>query len=146
MYPLAGMQSMSFIPGTNLERFVPGVAPSYEDVLSGRDMVKYDKIPVRISDFRVEVFDMMDKGRKEEYEKLMKDLVLGVQRADTVIWKNELQIMTVDGNQHWMRYLEWAKYEVNESSVSTPVDRTDSVKPTGVLNEVGQEDEDAKEA
>jgi hypothetical protein len=37
-----------------------------------------------------------------------------------------------------MRYLEWAKYELNEHSVSTvPVEDKGKVAPKGVLQEVG---------
>jgi hypothetical protein len=135
---LAGLQAMSFIPGTNLERFVPGVGPSYDDIVSGRDMVRYDKVPVRISEFHAEVFDMMDAGDRDGYEKRMKELVEGIQTSSCVIWKNDLQVISRNDGQHWMRYLEWARYDLNDrsSTASAPVN-ADKVAPKGVLQEVG---------
>ena len=135
---LAGLQSMSFIPGTNLERFAPGVGPSYDDVISGRDMIRYDKVPVRISEFHAEVFDMMEPVGRDKYEKRMKELVEGIQTSTCVIWKNDLQVISRNDGQHWMRYLEWAKYELNEHSETTvPSEDNGKVAPKGVLQEVG---------
>ena len=133
---LAGMQQMSFIPGTGIEGFRPSVAPSYEDVVSGRDMVRYDRTPVRISEFRARVFDMMDEKQVAEYEDLMKRLIVGIQTSSCVIWRNDLQILGLQDGQHWMRSIEWAEYALNEGgSADRPAEG--SVAPAGVISEVG---------
>lgn len=140
---LAGLQPVSFIPGTDLEAFRPGVAPSYEDVVAGREMVKYDRIPVKISEFHTEVFDMMSEADRKRYEERMLYLVKGIQSSECVIWKNDLQVMQCGGSQKWMRYLEWAKYEMNDPLLSRTrnAPKMDgSVSPKGVLSEVGGED------
>ena len=138
---LAGMQASPLIPGTGLEAFRPGVGPTYEDVVNGRDLVKYDKIPVKISEFHAEVFDMMDAGDRERYEDRMKELVQGIQASECVIWKNDLQVISRGGDQRWMRYLEWARYELNEPLLNrtrtAPRAEKPAETPKGVLSEVG---------
>lgn len=136
---LAGMQRMSLIPGTSLEAFRPGVGPSYDDVVSGRDMVRYDKIPVKISEFHTEVFDMMDKEDRTRYEDLMKSIIKGIQTSECVIWKNDLQVISKGDGQHWMRYLEWARYDLNEPLLTRTKENSDEhgvSTPKGVLSEV----------
>jgi hypothetical protein len=133
---------MSFIPGTNLEGFRPGVGPSYDDVVSGRDMVRYDRVPVRISEFHAEVFDMMDPGDRSRYEDRMKELVKGIQTYECVIWKNDLQVLSGPDGQRWMRYLEWARYEISdEASKDSAPSRgaSGSVDPSGVISEIGED-------
>lgn len=154
---LAGLQEMSFIPGTNIPSFVPGVAPSYDDIVTGRDMVRYDRIPVRIKTFHAEVFDLMSDDERKRYEDRMTGLVLGIQKSECVIWKNDLQIISTKDGQHWMRYLEWAEYELHEhpfaSGEKAPLDDGshtgvdlaggpgETVFHKGVLQEIGEEDE-----
>ena len=144
MHPLAGLQKFPLIPGTNLEGFVPGVGPTYEDVVAGRDLVRYDRVPVRIAEFRAEVFDMMSGADRKRYEDRMIELVRGIQTAECVIWKNELQVMSSEGGQKWMRYLEWARYELNDpllqrGSGDAGKGGGDAVEtPKGVISEVGE--------
>ena len=139
---LAGLQDVPFIPGTMIERFRPGAGPSYDDIVSGRDMVRYDRLPVRIEEFHAEVFDMMLPVDRSRYEERMKALVLGIQSSECVIWKNDLQVMSTPDGQHWMRYLEWARYDVSGTSAdpsgrkSKPAEDGGSVPPKGVLQEV----------
>ena len=144
---LAGMQGIPFIPGTRIEGFRPGAGPTYDDVVNGRDMVRYDRFPVRIVEFHAEVFDMMHPADRSNYEGRMKELVLGIQSSECVIWKNDLQVMSTTEGQHWMRYLEWARYDVSGSPAAAKTGSTDeaapaagsggSVPPKGVLQEVG---------
>lgn len=141
---LAGLQTSPLIPGTDLEAFRPGVGPSYDDIVSGRDLVKYDKIPVKISEFHTEVFDMMSEKDRKRYEDRMLELVKGIQSSECVIWKNDLQILSDGKSQKWMRYLEWARYELNDPILkrTREAPRAEgSVSPAGVISEVGGKDD-----
>lgn len=114
---LAGLQRNPMappIPGIDFEKFVPGAAPSYDDVVNGRDLVKYDKVPVKVKAYTVRVYDMMDEAARNEYAGTMKEIIGGIQTSRYVIFRDELQVMQVGGESKWYRYLEWAEYELND--------------------------------
>lgn len=146
MGPLAGMQALPpFIPGTNIESFRPSVAPSYDDIVNGRDLVKYDRVPVRIVEFRSELYDMMDEGRRKAYEERMLGLVAGIQESRCVIWRNDLQILSRPDGQHWMRLLEWGEYELNEPLLQRgarkEAEKAGAATPKGVIGEIDGTDD-----
>ncbi len=114
---LAGLQRNPLappVPGIDFEKFVPGAAPSYEDIVNGRDLVKYDKVPVKVKDYSVKVYDMMEESDRNEYSDTMKKLIGGIQTSKYVIFRDDLQVMQVGGESKWYRYLEWAEYELND--------------------------------
>ena len=150
---LAGLQRMpGFMPELNFENFVPGVAPSYDDILNGRDLVKYDKIPVRVKEYHTEVFDMMSEDDRNRYSSRMKELMEGVQTSKVVIWKNELSVIGEgNGKTGWKRYLEWSEYELNDPLLNRKRgldvlnkkedENKETVRGDGVLSELEEEDD-----
>ena len=143
--PLAGLQNGApFLPGVDFEKFVPGAAPTYEDIVEGRDLVKYDKVPVRIVDYQVKVFDMLSEGGRSGYSGLMKMLTEGVQTAKYVVYRNDLQVLQRGGDSQWFRYVEYAEYDLNDPllrrKVSQGQDSNGSsagVVSPGVIQEIG---------
>lgn len=141
---LAGLQQRSpILPGIDFDLFNPGVAPSYEDIITGRDLVKYDKIPVKVKSYHVKVYDMMSGDDRKAYEDCMLELTRGVQTATHAIMRNDLQVMQTPEGGKWFRYLEWAEYELNEPLLTRGVDvpRGQDVVAMpmgGVIQEVGR--------
>lgn len=139
----AGLQRTApFLPGVDFEKFVPGASPTYEDVVEGRDLVKYDKVPVKVKSYSVEVFDMMDRDDRFRYSSLMERLAGMVQTASAVIYRNELQVLQRGGEGRWFRYVEYAEYELNDPILRRRVRRDSNgdgqvVGSTGVLQEIG---------
>ena len=127
---LAGLQRNPLappVPGIDFEKFVPGAAPSYEDVVNGRDLVKYDKVPVKVKSYSVKVYDMMDEAQRNEYADAMKTIIGGIQTSRYVIFRDELQVMQIGGESKWYRYLEWAEYELNDPILNRK--RLDGTEP-----------------
>lgn len=120
------------------ERFSSLGVPSYEDVLAGRDMIRYQKVPVRIKSCAVRVFDMMDESQRKDYSTLMGELLAKSQASACMISRNELQVMQVGGDSHWFRYVEYIDYEIDEFPAAH-VGSTSSgiVRGGGVMQEVG---------
>lgn len=97
-----------------------GLAGSPMSLYPGRDLLAraaearaLGKEPVSIKSYRVEVFDMHSADDRGRYARTMSEIFPRVVSGECVVWKNELQTMTrPDGSTGWMRYLEWADYEV----------------------------------
>jgi hypothetical protein len=51
-----------------------------------------------------------------DYSKLMHKLIEGVQAKTHVIWDNDRQLVTNNGNQSWRRYLEWSEFVLEEEA------------------------------
>lgn len=99
------------------------LTPNPMQVARGLETLRYNKTPVVLSDYRVEVFDMMDKGDRDRYAALMKDLFRKVQNAQAVVSKQELQtIRKKDGSEGWQRYVEWFEYKLNDVSTTKKMD------------------------
>lgn len=87
--------------------------PSPQEMEEARQMILCKK-NVTVSSYNVKVFDMHESKDRAAYQKLMIDLIQGVQAATHVIWHNDRQLVTRDGKQGWMRYIEWSEYELHE--------------------------------
>ena len=99
------------------------LTPNPMQVARGLETLKYNKTPVILSDYRVEVFDMMVKEDRDNYAELMKDLFRKVQNAQAVVSKQELQtIRKKDGSEGWQRYVEWFEYKLNDVSTTKKMD------------------------
>lgn len=99
------------------------LTPNPMQVARGLETLKYNKTPVILSDYRVEVFDMMVKEDRDKYAELMKDLFSKVQNAQAVVSKQELQtIRKKDGSEGWQRYVEWFEYKLNDVSTTKKMD------------------------
>lgn len=99
------------------------LTPNPMQVARGLETLKYNKTPVILSDYRVEVFDMMVKEDRDKYAELMKDLFRKVQNAQAVVSKQELQtIRKKDGSEGWQRYVEWFEYKLNDVSTTKKMD------------------------
>lgn len=99
------------------------LTPNPMQVSRGLETLKYNKTPVILSDYRVEVFDMMVKEDRDKYAELMKDLFRKVQNAQAVVSKQELQtIRKKDGSEGWQRYVEWFEYKLNDVSTTKKMD------------------------
>ena len=92
--------------------------PPLSSVERGEQMARYDKYPVVVTDYFVDVFDMSSKDDRDRYSKLMKGLFAKVQASACTICRNELQAF--DGN--WKRYVEWFEYKRNDQSVENKED------------------------
>lgn len=140
--PLAGMQKQApFLPGIDFEKFQPGAVPTYEDIVEGRDLVKFDKVPVKVKGYSVKVFDMLTDEGRDGYSSLMKDLTEGVQTSRYAIFRNDLQVLQRGGDSQWYRYVEWAEYELNDPILKRRSGSKDSndvvVGAKGAFQEIG---------
>lgn len=126
MFNQQPMQTINGIPNMQdlFGRMSSGsLAPSPAQFVRGIETLKYNKTPVVLSDYRVEVFDMMSKNDRDRYAELMKDLFRKVQNAQAVVSKQELQtIRNKDGSEGWQRYVEWFEYKLNDTSTTSKAD------------------------
>ena len=96
------------------------IAPETSEIAHGLETIKYQKTPVVISEYHVEVFDMESKKDRDAYCSLMLDLANKVQNAQCMIGRQELEKMTSkDGSTTWKRYVEWFDYKLNDTSTTT---------------------------
>lgn len=93
------------------------IGPSPEEMIAERERIQF-KRHVDMKKHCVKVFNMHDAVEVAAYEKLMKKLIVGVQAKTHYVWANDLQVLTVDGKQRWMKYLEWSEYALEEEAVA----------------------------
>ena len=90
-----------------------GLVPGMKELETGAEAMRLGKLPVSVSSYNVDVFDMSDKSDRSRYAELMLGMFPNLQAAKTVIWRNELCVMTrADGSTTWMRYMEWSDYVI----------------------------------
>lgn len=107
------MQNVPAAP-FSIDATLPQVAPTYEQIRAGRDMLKYQRAPVRISTYDAEIFDMQDPDRRKKYCELMLSIAQDIQAQQAVIWCNERQILQrKDGSSGWFRYIEYSRYALS---------------------------------
>lgn len=115
---LAGLQNMA-LSGRDVDLSKIGNfgVPSYEDIMSGKDMLRFEKVPVKFSDFKAKIFDMTVPEEVEEYSRTILEIMQGVQTKSYVLLKHETQPMKCRNGEGWKNYIEWAKYDVNDSLI-----------------------------
>lgn len=113
------MRNMAFPHGpVDFSGLIPSGVPSYDDIMSGRDMLRFEKVPVRFSDFHAKIFDMTVPEEAEEYGRTVLDIMRRVQARQCVILRHDTREMKCrDGVDGWKNYLEWASYEVNDTLI-----------------------------
>ena len=94
----------------------PPVAPTYDEIRAGKDMLKYQKAPVEVSTYDVEVFDMASAEDRKRYCDLMLKIAKLVQASQAVIWRNDLQVLQKKDGTGWFRYLEWSRYALSKEA------------------------------
>ena len=115
---LAGLQNMA-LSGRDVDLSKIGNfgVPSYEDIMSGKDMLRFEKVPVKFSDFKAKIFDMTVPEEVDEYSRTILEIMQGVQTKSCVLLKHETQPMKCRNGEGWKNYIEWAKYDVNDSLI-----------------------------
>jgi len=94
----------------------PSVAPTYDEIRAGKDMLKYQKAPVEVSTYDVDVFDMSSADDRKRYCELMLKVAKLVQAQQAVIWRNDLQVLQKKDGTGWFRYLEWSRYALSKEA------------------------------
>lgn len=108
--------------------------PSYDDIMSGKDMLRFEKVPVKFSDFHAKIYDMTVPEEVEEYSKTILEIMQGVQTKAYVLLKHETKPMKCrNGEDGWKNYIEWAKYEVNDTLIDQvrKADKKEAEKESG---------------
>ena len=95
----------------------PQFGPSPEEMEAARERVMYEK-HVAIEEHKVRLFDMHLPKDVKAYEKLMMELMLGVQAGTHYLWNNHLQVLNTPKGQKWFRYMEWSRYSCNVKHVA----------------------------
>ncbi len=90
--------------------FRPAVGPSPEEMEAGRERVMFKK-HVQPLGYHVKIFDMHIAKQVKAYEKLMLELMLGMQTNTHKILVNEFELLNTPKGQQWHRYVEWAEFE-----------------------------------
>ena len=108
----------SWIPSVPDGWFQEDVQPSRRDVLVGLEAMRLGKLPVEVSSYNVEVFDMSVDADRKRYCEIMSDLLKKVQASQCVVWKNELQVLQTASGTGWHRYLEWSEYSVSDKAAA----------------------------
>ena len=104
----------------------PGVTPGAGDFVRGMQTLKYNKTPIVVSEYHADVFDMCSDDDRKKYCETMLGLMPLIQNAQAAILRHELQTMPkADGSSAWMRYLEWFRYKLNDSSTTKVVEKED---------------------
>lgn len=96
--------------------FTESVSPTAGDVSVGAEALKRGMLPVNVSSYHVDVFDMSVPDDRKRYEDTMVSLFAKVQASQCVVWKNELQVLQTPSGSGWHRYLEWSDYSVPDDA------------------------------
>jgi len=90
---------------------VPTVAPSPEEMEAGHQRVLFNK-HVEPRGYHVKIFCMHNARNVKAYEKLMGELMLGMQARTHKIFINEFELLNTPKGQQWHRYVEWAEFDL----------------------------------
>lgn len=112
---LAGLQSQ-------VETMFPalkGLTPDAGTLQDGLDKLKANRV-VRVSAYKVKVFDMHRKAEREDYTKTMLELTQKLQIGTARVLVNQRETMhRADGTTGWFGYLEWMEYEFKDGVTGT---------------------------
>ena len=76
---------------------------------------KLDLSALDVKKHNVRIFDLMDPGQCEEYEKLYVDLAREVKTGRIYIAANTRETLSrSDGSTGWFRYVEWTEFDVSK--------------------------------
>lgn len=94
-----------------------GITPDEQTLKDGELAEKWGKT-VKISDYRVEVFDFANAKDRTAYSKRVKDLLAKMQVGRARIVANSRNVLTREnGSTGWFGCLEWMEYKREDSDV-----------------------------
>lgn len=66
---------------------------------------------IKVSKYKVEIFDLSDAEQREAYEKLWLELFEMVSRGEAFVDARKDLVHRADGTSYWMKYIEYAIIE-----------------------------------
>ena len=94
-----------------------GITPDEQTLKDGELAEKWGKT-VKISDYRVEVFDFANAKDRTAYAKRVKDLLAKMQVGRARIVSNSRNVLTREnGSTGWFGCLEWMEYKREDADV-----------------------------
>lgn len=99
----------------------PKISPTPDEIEAGRQRVMFKK-HVETRGYHVSIFNMHVPKQARAYEKLMQELMTGMQTQTHKIFVNEFELLTTPKGQQWHRYVEWAEFDL----------QVEPTRPTGM--------------
>ena len=93
----------------------PHIGPEPEEIEAERLRVMSHK-HVEPKGHHVRIYNMHDETERRAYEKQMMVLIAGTQARTHQVWTNDRQLITDNGTQRWVRYLEWSEFVLKEEA------------------------------
>lgn len=125
---LAGMTSVSqTLLGMNI---VPGGIPQPEDMEKAREAVLFNKT-VKLKNFHVEVYNLMDASERTAYEDRIKELYEETQLRKIQITTHDRRFVEMP-KPAWLVMLQWFEVEldIKANPAIVPPKPPESVKPS----------------
>lgn len=119
--------------GSMFNHLMLGMEPNAEDMEKQAQAVLYNKT-VKISEVRVETYDLGVKEQAKEYAKIMGVLYTGMQLRTHIILFSDRHFVEKGGKPRWIAHVEWAVFEL----------KVEANKPISSAKEESKDDKDSR--